>query len=271
MLESTFHQVYTTDHSANVIRTHGWRTIANSAAYLLPVLRPDMKVLDIGCGPGSITIDFASRCPDGHVTGTDYIEDPLPAARRLAELQGLKNVDFQIGDIHALPFPDDSFDLVHVHQVLQHVDDPVHALREMRRVCKPGGIVAARESDSLSWYPESEGIALWEKLDRKMRSAKGGHPHCGRQIHVFAKQAGFELDRIQRSAGAWCFGRPEEREYWGGSMAARARSSGFREAALKDGYATEEDMQKIIDGWERYVKDEDAWFGLLHGEILCWK
>lgn len=69
------------------------------------------------------------------------------------------NVSFQIGSIHDLPFPDDSFDIVHVHQVLQHITDPVLAMQEMRRVAKGGGIVAARESASLTWYPESEGIA----------------------------------------------------------------------------------------------------------------
>ncbi|KZZ93594.1 Methyltransferase type 11 [Ascosphaera apis ARSEF 7405] len=266
-----FKQVYTTDHSTNVIRTHGWRTIANSAAYVLPVLRPDMKILDVGCGPGSITIDFAQRCPQGHVIGVEYIEDPLPGARAGAEAAGLKNIEFQVGDVHDLPFPDDTFDLVHVHQVLQHVDDPVHALKEMRRVCKPGGIVAARESDALSWYPDSEGIALWAATDKKMRADKGGDPHCGRKIHVFAKQAGFELDKIKRSAGSWCFSTREEREYWGGSMGARAQSSGFAETAVKDGYLTKEQVTKIVDGWREFVEDENAWFGLMNGEILCTK
>ncbi|KAI5306485.1 hypothetical protein KEM56_000663 [Ascosphaera pollenicola] len=264
-------RVYATDHSANVIRTHGWRTIANSAAYLLPVLRSDMKVLDIGCGPGSITVDFAQRCPQGHVTGVEYIEDPLPDARSLAEAAGLKNVDFQTGDIHDLPFPDDTFDLVHVHQVLQHVDDPIHALKEMRRVCKPGGFVAARESDTLSWYPESEALSRWVELDVKMRADKGGHPHCGRKIHVFAKRAGFEDHKIRRSTGTWCFSSPEEREYWGGSMGGRAKASGFAEAAIKDGYATKDELEKIVDGWKKFVEDEDAWFGLMHGEVLCTK
>ncbi|KAJ5667771.1 S-adenosyl-L-methionine-dependent methyltransferase [Penicillium maclennaniae] len=112
-----------------------------------------MKILDIGCGPGSITLDFARHAPQGHVIGLEYVSDPLPAARALAQEQGLSNIEFMEGNIHSLPFPDETFDIVHVHQVLQHISDPVRGLREMRRVVKKGGIVSARESAGMEWYP----------------------------------------------------------------------------------------------------------------------
>ncbi|XHF98854.1 hypothetical protein AWENTII_002388 [Aspergillus wentii] len=210
--------VYTTDHSTTVLQTHSWRTATNSAPHLLPYLKPDMKILDIGCGPGTITVDLARHIPTGHITGIEYTDDPLPEARSLAASQGITNIDFAVGDIHALEFEDDSFDVVHVHQVLQHIADPVHALREMRRVVKPGGIVAARESADMTWYPENEGIAGWKELTMRVAKAKGGNPHPGRMIHVWAKQAGFEDGKVKRSAGSWCFSTAEERAYWGGSM-----------------------------------------------------
>ncbi|KAJ5101331.1 hypothetical protein NUU61_003553 [Penicillium alfredii] len=264
-------QVYTTDHSTSVLSTHSWRTVTNSAPYLLPHLQPYMSILDVGCGPGSISIDLAQRVPSGHVIGVEYVSDPLDGARELASAAGVKNISFQVGDIHDLPFPENTFDVVHAHQVLQHIADPVQALHEMRRVAKPGGIVAARESAGLTWYPDSEGIATWKDMTERMQRGKGGNPHPGRMIHVWAEKAGFSRESIKKSAGSWCFSTPDERAYWGGSMEARARSSGFAKTAVEEGFARQEELDMIAAGWRAFVEDEDAWFGLLHGEILCWK
>jgi ubiquinone/menaquinone biosynthesis C-methylase UbiE len=264
-------QVYTTDHSTSVLRTHSWRTVTNSAPHLLPHLTPNLKVLDVGCGPGSITISIAKQVPNGHVTGVEYVPDPLEGARELAKAEGVSNVTFQEGNIHDLPFADNTFDVVHAHQVLQHISDPVLALQEMRRVVKKGGIVACRESAELRWYPESIGIGLWREVTEHMQRARGGTPHPGRMIHVWAREAGFWNSSIKKSAGAWCFASDEERAYWGGSMEERARSSGFARSAVQDGFAKAEDLDIIAKAWREFVKNEDAWFGLLHGEILCWK
>lgn len=141
--------VYMADHSAPVLRTLSWRTATNSAGYLLPHLRSNMKNLNIGCGPGS-TIDLARLVSQGHVTGVEYVPDPLEEARVLAAAKGVTNVSFEVGDIDSLPFEDDAFDVVHAHQVLQHISNPVKALQEMRRVTKVGGLVACRESASMT-------------------------------------------------------------------------------------------------------------------------
>ncbi|KAL5340973.1 S-adenosyl-L-methionine-dependent methyltransferase [Aspergillus crustosus] len=267
-------QIYTTNHAPSVLQTHSWRTAQNSAPHLLPHLKPDQhqKILDVGCGPGSITVDIASLiAPTGHVTGIEYVSDPLPQARDLATSRGVTNVDFRVGDIHALPFDDESFDIVHVHQVLQHVSDPVSALCELRRVVKTGGIVSVRESASMTWHPPNTGITSWLDLTTRMAKARGGNPTPGRYIHVWAKEAGFALENVKRGAGAWCFSSSEEREYWGGSMARRMESSGFAEGAVRDGFARQEELEGIARGWGEWVADEEGWFGLLHGEILCWK
>jgi ubiquinone/menaquinone biosynthesis C-methylase UbiE len=191
-----------------------------------------MKILNITCGPGSITVDLATHIPEGHITGLEYSEDPLPSARALAASREVENITFTTGDIHALPFADNTFDVVHVHQVLQHIANPVQGLREMRRVTKPGGIVAARESASFNWYPNNKGIEAWLNLTACVARAKGGNPHPGNIMHVWAREAGFNSEQVQRSAGAWCFSSPEEREYWGGGMARRMESSGFVDQAI---------------------------------------
>ena len=139
--------VYTTDHAESVLSTHRWRTIANSAEFILPYLKPGIKVLDVGCGPGSLTVDIAKHIqPGGKVTAIENVPEPLEGARRLAEQEGVE-VTFEVADAMQLPYPDDEFDLVFAHQVLQHVARPIDMLKEMKRVVKPGtGVVACRES-----------------------------------------------------------------------------------------------------------------------------
>ena len=134
---------YLHGHHDSVLRSHRWRTAENSAGYLLPRLAPDARVLDVGCGPGTITADLAALVPGGYVTGIDAAGDVLAQARQEAERRGQRNVTFDTGDVYRLDFADGTFDVVHAHQVLQHLTDPVAALREMRRVCRPGGLVAA--------------------------------------------------------------------------------------------------------------------------------
>src|SRR3954447_24913964 len=120
---------YTHGHHESVLRSHRWRTVENSAAYLVPHLRPGLELLDVGCGPGTITAGFATRLSPGQVRGIDFSADAIDAARR-----DHPGVDFVTGDVYTLKFEDASWDIVHAHQVLQHLSDPVAALKEMRRV-----------------------------------------------------------------------------------------------------------------------------------------
>ena len=143
--------VYTHGHHESVLRSHQRRTAEDSAAYLLPHLKSGLSVLDIGCGPGTITADLAARVAPGAVTAVDQVADVLDVARAAAVRRNLTNVSFATADVHRLEFPDNTFDVVHAHQVLQHVADPVQALREMRRVCRPGGCVAIIWPNHLPW------------------------------------------------------------------------------------------------------------------------
>ncbi len=144
---SSTSDTYLHGHHDSVLRSHRWRTAENSAGYLLARLAPDARVLDVGCGPGTITADLAARVPGGEVVGIDAAGDVLGLARREADRRGQANVRFDVGDVYDLGFGDETFDVVHAHQVLQHLSDPVTALTEMRRVCRPGGLIAARDGD----------------------------------------------------------------------------------------------------------------------------
>lgn len=263
--------VYTHGHAPSVLRSHSWRTAENSAAYLLPHLKPDMTILDIGCGPGTITADLATHVPQGHITGLDAAEDVLDKARTHADEHGVQNVTYTSGDAHALPFADASFDVTHAHQVLQHVGDPVRALREMVRVTRPGGIVAVRDVDyrATSWFPESAGLDRWLDLYLRVARGNGGAPDAGRRLHAWAREAGLDPAKTICSAGTWCYRTVEEREWWGGLWAERVLHSNFAPSALNNGFATQEDLEDVAKSWNEWKADEDGWIVLVHGEILC--
>ncbi|RII12401.1 Demethylrebeccamycin-D-glucose O-methyltransferase [Streptomyces sp. YIM 130001] len=260
---------YTHGHHESVLRSHTWRTADNSAAYLLAELRPDATVLDVGCGPGTITADLAALVPDGHVTGVEYAPDVLDQARATAAERGVGNVTFGAADVHQLPYADESFDVVHAHQVLQHVGDPVQALREMRRVARPGGLVAVRDSDyaAMAWYPNPPGLDAWLDLYERVARASGGEPDAGRRLKSWAVEAGFT--DITAGSSTWCFATADERAWWSGLWADRTRLSSYARRAVDGGHATTADLDTIAEAWRAWGAAADGWFSVLHGELLC--
>ena len=146
--EPASRDVDTHGHHTSVVRTHAWRTVENSAAYLLPSLRPGDRVLDVGCGPGTITLDLARLVAPGEVLGIDPSADVIGQAAETAT----DNVRFEVGDVFALR---GAYDVVHAHQVLQHLADPVGALVAMRGLTRPGGLVAARDADYVTFTSSS--------------------------------------------------------------------------------------------------------------------
>src|SRR5215471_12434713 len=165
--------VYIHGHHESVLRSHRWRTVENSAAYLMPHLRAGVRLLDVGCGPGTITADFARRVAPGVVIGIDASADVIAEAQR-----DHPGVTFAPGDVYRLDYQDASFDVVHAHQVLQHLADPVAALLEMRRVVRPGGIVAVRDADygAFRWHPADDRLTRWLALYRTIARANSGEP-----------------------------------------------------------------------------------------------
>jgi SAM-dependent methyltransferase len=262
-------ETYTHGHHDSVLRSHRWRTAENSAGYLLPHLMSGQRLLDIGCGPGTITLDLARLVAPGQTIGLDREVAPLVSARAATVEQQVHNVGFTVGDVYQLDFPDDSFDVVHAHQVLQHLTDPLAALREMRRVCRAGGIVAARDADyaAMTWYPADPRLDRWLALYHQVAMDNGGEPDAGRRLLSWAHAAGFP--EVSASASAWCYSSGDDRTWWSGTWAERITESAFAHQAIAGGFSDQEELAELAAAWRDWGAADDGWFAVLHGEILC--
>lgn len=260
---------YTHGYGAAVLDNHRTRTAANSAAHLLPHLRAGQRLLDVGSGAGTITADLARIVGPQNLTALEVSEEAAELTRAELARQGIQGAQVVVGDAQATAFESDSFDVVHAHQVLQHVARPVTVLAELRRITRRGGIVAVRDSDyeGFRWFPETPGIERWLALYLRAARANGGTPDAGRRLLAWAHEAGFE--EVSPGASTWLYATPEGRRAWARTCAGRLTAGPFREQLEREGWAGAEECEELAQEFLRWAADRDGWFSLLHGEILA--
>ena len=258
---------YSHGHQASVLTSHAARTAENSCAYFLDRLQPGLRILDVGCGPGSITLDLSARV-GGNVVGIDFSVDAIAAAQSAATQRDDHAVQFLVGDIMDLDIEPDSFDIVHAHQVLQHLPDPVGALCAMAHYCADDGIIAVRDADygAMAWYPQLPGLDRWRDTYTRTARKGGGEPDAGRRLRAWAHAAGLRIE--QASSSLWTYATPETTAWWGASQADRVLTSSFAERAAADGLDPA-DLAQIAEDWRAWGEDPDAWFFLPHGEVIA--
>lgn len=257
---------YSHGHHASVVGAHAARTVENSAAYLSPLLAPGMRVLDVGCGPGSISIDLARRVGrGGSVVGIDMSAEVVEIARRAAKEAGVSNLQFRVGDAYD-PAPGERFDIVHAHQVLQHLGDPVGALTAWRKV---GGLVAARDViySATTIHPLTPELGRWRELVLALQTANGGDGDAGAKLKAWARAAGFA--QVETDVETWCFESARGRAFWGGQWQERALHSAFADGTERHGLADAREREAISTAWAAWTADEDGWMAMLHGWILA--
>jgi len=261
--------IYSHGHHESVLRSHVWRTAENSAGYLLEALRPGMRVLDVGCGPGTITLDLAARVAPGHVIGIDVAEKVLAQAEALRVERHVVNAEFSRGDVYKLEFPDSSFDVAHAHQVLQHLTDPVAALRELARVLRPDGVLAVRDGDygAFTWWPADPLLDRWLEIYHQVTARNGVEADAGRRLLSWVRAGGFSDTTVTTST--WTFADPASREWWGGLWADRVMLSLYAEQATAYGFSTDEELSSISAAWHRWAEDPDGFFAVPNAEVLA--
>ena len=250
----------------SVTSLYGERTALTSCAYLRPYIKETSNILDVGCGPGTITSDLAKIASKGKTIGVDNSAEVIEQASSSFPPSAVPNLKFNVGDATKLEqFEDNTFDIVHAHALIVHIKDPVQVLKQFHRVCKPGGIVAVRESSPsvvLSLKPDIPAIrSYWDRALPTI-AQMGGQPDAGKKLDAWAKEAGFGSDggRIVTSTSP---------QFQASHL---IRMSGEpAEQAIRYGMATREEMERWKRGWEEWERAEGHEWTFETGEILCWK
>lgn len=269
--EPVRYEKYTHGHAPATVRQHARRTADEAAAFLLPELRPGMRLLDVGCGPGSITRGLAERVAPGQVIGLDLSGETLAAARDDAAARGLENLRYEEGSVYELAFADESFDVVYAHQVAQHLREPGAALREMLRVMRPGGLLAVRDVDwgTVSYWPPDPWIDRFVEVHFKTWYRNGGEPRMGRQLRALFNAA--PVTGLHITTSVWCYATPAETVEWGESYAERLLTSPMGERAIEYGYASRSDVEAMAAAFRAWAVHPDAFWAFVHVAALARK
>jgi len=229
------------------------RTASRDAEFFLPYLRRGMRLLDVGCGPGSITLGLAEVVGAGQVVGIDIQSALVEQARALAAARGVSaNVSFEVADLYELPFPDASFDSAFANGVLMHLREPVRALAELRRVLRPGGIAGARDPDfgAMLHAPTTPLMERCFALRVQVRRHNGGDPFVGRHYRRLMLEAGFA--RAEAGASVDSAGSPPETRRHAAFL--KAQLQGLARTAVAQRWmdpATLDAATAEIDAWAR--------------------
>ena len=249
--ESTYTMGYSDDFQQLLAR----RSVHSNAAHLLPHLKPGLRVLDFGCGPGTISVGLAKAVEPGELHGIDMEASQIDMARAAAQAGGHSNATFHVGDVTDLPFDDDSFDIAHCHAVLMHVPDTQATLAEVMRVLKPGGVIASREmmvSSSFLYPTDDETARAWDTF-AKLLAGNGGHPEMGLELKRAFVQAGFA--DVQASGSFDFFGSAADVAFFHGFINDWFYSPKVTAAIVQFGLATQQELdhwQGRMDEWKTH-------------------
>ncbi len=259
---------YTHGHHESVVQSHARRRAEVEAWFLLPRLEPGMALLDAGCGPGTVTAGLARAVSPGHVIGLDAAPEVLEHARLHASEEAVDNVDFVAGDVYALDFADAEFDVVYANQLLQHLADPIRALGELRRVLKPGGLLAVRDADyaTMSPHPKFPQFPDWNRLYHEVAYRNRAEPDAGRTLPAWVRASGFPHIEIHPNVVAM---DGEEARIWGRTWSQRILYSGIADQALEYGLADQSELQRISDGWATWAESPEPFFMFTQIAVLA--
>jgi ubiquinone/menaquinone biosynthesis C-methylase UbiE len=264
-------ETYQHGHHPAVVADHAKRTAGTVAGFFLPFIKPGMRLLDIGCGPGSITSGLAERVAPAETIGIDASPGVIETATSLARAQAAQHLTFEVGNVYEPRFAAGSFDAVFAHQVLQHLRHPIDALRQIRALLTPGGVLGVRDVDwgSTIFYPDNEGMRRFLVLYYELARRNGGEPNTGRSLRRWLREAGFSETLVTTTTVSYT--DPAATQEWGNTYAERTLRSTLAEKALQYGIATRSELECIAAAWRDWGRDPDAFYCFSHTEVVAWK
>lgn len=233
------------------------RNAAVYADFLLPHLRSDTSLLDVGCGQGSITVGLSPQV--GHVLGID-VDDGFVDARAYAIEHGLDNVQFRVGSVYELGVANASFDACLAHSLLEALDRPLDALRAIHRALRPGGVVgvASVEYGGLILAGAEEPLLRrFYEIRERLWVLDGADPYLGRKLRGLLDAAGFE--HIDATTTAMSYGTAESVRSFGRGRAEDCRDEWYSSQAMAHGLATAQDLDDMERAWTEWAGSADAY------------
>jgi SAM-dependent methyltransferase len=163
--------------------------------------QPGMRILDAGCGSGSMARAMAKAASGSAVVGIDLRDRYIDYARKRAEAEGLRNLTFETADVRDLGFADGAFDIIWTKYLLQWVADPMRAMREFARVLKPGGLLVSANFDGFAITNEPPDPAIQPMMEFVFKGLVD--PFIGRKMAGMCRDSGLididvkmETDRV---------------------------------------------------------------------------
>ncbi|KAI3329945.1 S-adenosyl-L-methionine-dependent methyltransferase [Ustulina deusta] len=276
---------YKQGYSSYTTATHEKRTAESNAAFLIPHIKKTDRILDVGCGSGTITTGLAKYAHEGAVIGLDMSMNVLEKAKKLADeaavpTEGPGSVRFEQGNVlEGLPYSEGTFDIVFCSQVLGHIpppDLPGQALIEMRRVLKPGGVLASRDGVSSVFYPRRLQLdRLWMQNLRKVlrQGAPDGVEDTWASLPALYRRAGFDTDggKVQIGVGTMVVSGLEARKWAAWRIGGQLKPEDPFHQSWLDAGISKEEIEATIRAVNEWAETEDAWFAGLQCEMLAWK
>jgi ubiquinone/menaquinone biosynthesis C-methylase UbiE len=187
---------YAPGYAQDAMSMMAGRGAPERAEFAMSLLNPQARVLDVGCGPGSITVGLI---PAARVLGVDSEPGQVALAREAAKIVGSSTVDFLAASVYELPLPGESMDLVFAHALFEHLARPADALAEIRRVLRPGGAIALSTSDwsRAKLRPRTANVDAALRGHYLLRRRTGADPFAGKKIVGHVEQAGFRVVRTR--------------------------------------------------------------------------
>jgi SAM-dependent methyltransferase len=233
------------------------RSVDDYADFLTPHLAPDDHLVDVGCGDGALALGLAAR--SGRVTGVDIDRGDLAEARGHADRLGITNAEFREASAYATGLPDDCCDVVFAHSLLEALERPADALREMVRVLRPGGFLGVASVEYGGYVvsgPQAELLRRFYEIREKLWFTQGADPYFGRRLRGLLSGAG--LTDVVATAKYFTFGTGAAVRSYALDRADECSDDWYAPSAVTHGLATDDELRDMASAWTDWSESPDA-------------